>query len=436
MRILMVLFLAVIVLEGAIRKWILPEFANQVFILKDLTLAATFLAFALSGRARLPRSETILLWGLWALYAIGMVLLAGFSLQSMIGLRYYLAPLPLLLIVPALIRDVEDLDRIARWAVWVTFPIGALAVAQYYSPIDSPLNTYAWGNEDIATFGNEDDGYLSDAPPRVRVTATFSYISTYASFLSATWLLAWLALLRARNRLERLASGAAVLLIAVNMAMNGSRALVAVALLSCIPLAWKLLRTIGPIWGQIVVGVGSIAALSASVAVFEPFVLTAQRGDEAEVITRIRGMALTPIGTFQAIGWVGGGIGATFGGGEQLGVGPANEGFDEVHVDRMGLEGGYLGYTLVLLLKIVLVVQAFNVYRRLRGHALQPWALTALMVQLSSHWQIPFYNAVAAAYYFGAIGLMYWVDNQWRASRRRRAPPEVLAGLPPWRSPT
>lgn len=164
MRILMVLFLAVIVLEGAIRKWILPEFANQVFILKDLTLAATFLAFALSGRARLPRSETILLWGLWALYAIGMVLLAGFSLQSMIGLRYYLAPLPLLLIVPALIRDVEDLDRIARWAVWVTFPIGALAVAQYYSPIDSPLNTYAWGNEDIATFGNEDDGYLSDAP--------------------------------------------------------------------------------------------------------------------------------------------------------------------------------------------------------------------------------------------------------------------------------
>jgi hypothetical protein len=345
----------------------------------------------------------------------------GFSLQSLIGLRYYLMPLPLILIVPALIRDADDLDRIAKWAVWLTFPIGGLAVMQYFSPLDSPLNTYAWGGDEISSFGSEDDGYLTDTPMRARVTSTFSYISTYAAFLAATWLLAWLAVLRGRTRRERWLAGAALLLIAFNMAMNGSRALVLVAAFSGLPFAWAALRQLGAFWSQILVASFALAMIFAGINIFEPFVLTAMRGDEEEALERIMGMLLTPYSTFSSINPIGAGVGATFGGYEQIGERTTIEGFDEVNVDRIGIEAGYAGYALLLVLKLTMVAKTVGVYNRLRGNPLRPWALAALLVQLGAHWQIPFYNAVAAVYYFSALGLVYWLDDELKRMHKPSA---------------
>ena len=269
LRRLIGLFLLVVVVEGAVRKWFLPELSNTVFAVKDVMLAGAFAAFALSGQTRLPKSADLWLWVAWAALAMSHALIAGLSLQTIIGLRYYLAPLPLIVIVPALIRDADDLDRLASWAVWITFPIGALAIAQYFSPLDSPLNTYAWGGDEVSSFGNEDDGYLTDTP-RARVTSTFSYISTYAAFLAVSWLLAWLALLRGRTAFDRRLAGAALLLIAFNMGMNGSRALLLVALLSGMPFAWMLLRKIGAVWAQVLAACLSVAVAYAGISISNP----------------------------------------------------------------------------------------------------------------------------------------------------------------------
>jgi hypothetical protein len=62
-----------------------------------------------------------------------------------------------------------------------------------------------------------------------------------------------------------------------------------------------------------------------------------------------------------------------------------------------------------------MLAKSFGVYSRLRGQSLRPWALAALLIQFGSHWQIPFYNAVAAISYFSAIGLVYWLDERLRA---------------------
>lgn len=414
LRLLIGLFLLVVVVEGAIRKWFLPELSNAVFALKDVMLASAFAAFALSGQTRLPKSQAMVLWVAWVALAMAHAVIAGFSLQAIIGLRYYLAPLPLIVIIPALIRDPDDLDRLASWAVWLTFPIGALAIAQYFSPLDSPLNTYAWGGDEVSSFGNEDDGYLTDSP-RARVTSTFSYISTYAAFLAASWLLAWLAVLRGKTAFDRWLAGAALLMIAFNMGMNGSRALVLVALLSGMPFAWMLLRKIGAVWGQVLVACLAAVVAYAGARIFEPFVLTVQRGDEAEALERIRGMLMTPLATLASVDFFGMGIGHTFGGFEQIGEQLIIEGFDEVNVDRIGIETGYVGYTLLLVIKFAMLAKSFGVHSRLRGHSLRPWALAALLIQFGSHWQIPFYNAVAAISYFSAIGLVYWLDERLRA---------------------
>jgi hypothetical protein len=60
-RALIACFLLFVVLEGAIRKWFLPELSNVVFVTKDVMLAGAFVAFILSGRQKLPRSQDLAL---------------------------------------------------------------------------------------------------------------------------------------------------------------------------------------------------------------------------------------------------------------------------------------------------------------------------------------------------------------------------------------
>ena len=418
LRVLLVCFLIVVVVEGAIRKWVLPEYSNAAFLLKDIVLFTAFAVYLLQRRRNFPLSQDVAIWSIWALLVAGYAVIAGFSFESLVGLRYYLAPLPLVLLVPSLIQSSGDLERVAAWAVRLSVPIGILAVVQYFSPVDSPLNTYAWGGEEGSSFGVEDEGFFSGVA-RPRVTATFSYISTYAAFLSASWLLAWVSLLRGRSTVDRWLAGGALILTAFNMGMNGSRALLLVAIITGLPFLISLLKQLGNLRAQLVVMGLILAVATVGVSFFEPFALTAERGgDTEEVIERISGVLLTPYATLSEVPFFGAGIGSTFGGYEQLGYRDAVAGFDEINLDRVGVELGVVGYLLLLALKILMIAKAIRVYFRLPPGDLRYWALAALLIQLSSYWQIPFYNAVAAIYYFCAIGLVYWLDGE---AKRHRA---------------
>jgi len=429
LRTLVLVFVLLVIVEGAIRKWLLPEFSTGVFVFKDIVLLLAFGAYIGLRHSRFPRSLDVVVWPVWAVLVLGYAAMAAFSFESLVGLRYYLAPLPLIVLVPELLRDTRDLERIATWGVAISVPIGVLATLQYVSPLDSPLNTYAWGSEGVASFGVEEEGLFSSLE-RPRVTGTFSYISTYASFLTAVWLLGWLALLHATSARFRGFAAAALVLILFNMGMNGSRALLVIALVTGLPFALMFLARIGAIWSQwLAVGL-FLLALLAGATVFEPFALTAARGDEEEGLERIVGALLGPLSTLSSVNWLGEGIGTTFGGYEQIGrVG--GEGFDEVNVDRVGIELGVLGYALMLLIKVSMLLRALVVYRRATNVRLRHWALAAFLVQASTVWQIPFYNSVAAIYYFASIGLIYWIDDQESRVRAELRRPGGVSALPP-----
>src|SRR5438105_3535509 len=235
LRKLIAAFLVIVIMEGAFRKWVLPEYGTQIFLIKDVLLFLAFATYA-ARREHDPPPDTAM-WILWITLVIVYSVVAGLSFQSLVGTRYYLAPLPLLVVIPALIRGPDDLDRFAVWAIRISIPIGFLAVIQYYSPIDSQLNTYAWGTDaGIASFGVESSDF-GMAPERPRVTATFSYISTYAAFLGAVWILAWLSLLHSSARRDRWVAAFGLVLILVNMGMNGSRSLLVLAVLTGLPFA-------------------------------------------------------------------------------------------------------------------------------------------------------------------------------------------------------
>jgi hypothetical protein len=417
-------------IEGAVRKWILPEYSNEVFAVKDVVLFLAFATYVTRRPQRMPKGPSLMVWVFWALIAISYAAIGGFTLENLIGLRYYLAPLPLLVIIPELIRTPEDLTQIAKWTVRIALPIGVLATVQYFSPPDSRINSYAWSVDEAgATFG------LGDAlqPDRARVTGTFSYISTYASFLTAAWVLAWLCLLHSKSRFDRWLSAIGLVLTSFNMGMNGSRLLLLTAVATGLPFSIALVRQLGSIRTQalalaVIFGVGYIGT-----SIFEPFALTAERGDMAEALERISGALLTPYTTLSEADLVGSGIGYTFGGLEQLGFRTSTP-FDEINLDRIGVEVGVFGYAYLLFLKLFMLWKTVRAYMVVNSTHIRHWLMAALLIQLNSMWQIPFYNSVAAIFYFSAIGLVYWVEAQFGAVKRA-VPPGLFQGTEPaWSS--
>jgi|SRR6185312_11093753 len=433
LRKLTALFFVVLILEGAVRKWVLPQYGTELFVVKDLVLLAASVTYFL-GRYHPARTRDLWVWALWVGVVCALALATGPTIETLVGLRYYLAPLPILLIVPALLRDVRDLDLFARWAVRISFPIGVLAILQYYSPVDSVLNTYAWGNEGgIATFGVESADFES-VVDHARVTGTFSYISTFAAFLTATWILAWLSLLHSRSRRAAILAGLSIVLTFVNMGMNGSRSLLAFAVVTGVPLLLVFFSRHGLMRsrGFIVTACVGVAIAMGAAAIIKPAELTFERGDAREGVDRAFNVLSMPIATLQDSGWLGEGLGSTFGGYEALGLAGV-QGFDEIHVDRIGLELGLVGYVLMLVAKLIVFWRTFRLIARAPKGPIRDWAAVALAMQINPPWSIPFYNSIAAILYFSGVALVYWLDMQVNrlrvADAARRAGRVSLAGV-------
>src|SRR5262249_41045208 len=115
-------------------------------------------------------------------------------LVGALGFKAYFLYVPLIYVMPAAVRSDRELVVDLRRYILLPIPVGLLGAAQFLSPSSSVLNSYARteGAEGyVSTFGSSDF---------VRVTATFSYITGYASYLVAITilLLAYLAATRWR----------------------------------------------------------------------------------------------------------------------------------------------------------------------------------------------------------------------------------------------
>ncbi len=99
--------------------------------------------------------------------------------MGIFGFKAYFFYVPLLFVLPAAFPSDAALYRFLRRYALISIPVGLLAMAQFFSPASSFLNTYARSNEDayVATFGSS---------TYVRVTATFSFITGYTTYLLAT----------------------------------------------------------------------------------------------------------------------------------------------------------------------------------------------------------------------------------------------------------
>jgi hypothetical protein len=213
-----------LVLEGAIRKWILPQASDLIYFLKDIVLAGAYLQYygfsrknkSIHIKADLIKILISMVAG-WALFQAFNPSL-GSPIVGLFGLRGYLFYIPLMWMLSAMFQSEDELYKFLRLHLLLVFPVSLLGIAQFFSPASSPLNVYAPGEvKAVATFG---------VTSAVRVTGTFSYLSGYSVYLLISFALLITLLSIHQSRVWWLASILEMFLVTVNSFMTGARGLV------------------------------------------------------------------------------------------------------------------------------------------------------------------------------------------------------------------
>lgn len=214
------LYFWLLLVEGALRKWVLPQLSNPLLIIRD---PVVILIYILALRARVfPTNVWVWSLGIISFFSLAISFIALWPylvpsrivLVSAYGFRSNFLHLPLIFLIPRVFRP-EDVKRIGWWILILLVPMSLLMVAQFNAAPDSLLNRTAGGEGEQITAGSG----------KVRTAATFSFvIGVVAYFSLATGFLVWAALKRGVfKNWVLLGAGVAIL---IGVAVSGSRSVV------------------------------------------------------------------------------------------------------------------------------------------------------------------------------------------------------------------
>ncbi len=214
------LYFWLLLIEGALRKWVLPQLTNPLLIIRD---PVVLLIYVLAFRARVfPRNAWVFSLGIIGFLSVAVSFIAlwtylspsRIALVSAFGFRANFLHLPLIFLMPRVLRP-EDVKRIGWWCLVLAVPMSLLMVAQFRAAPDSLLNRTASGEGEM----------LMSALGKVRTAGTFSFVvGVVAYFALVTGFLVWAALKRNVYKSWVLFAAATALLIGI--AVSGSRSVV------------------------------------------------------------------------------------------------------------------------------------------------------------------------------------------------------------------
>lgn len=214
-------YLFLLIFEGALRKWVVPQFSAPLLIVRDPVALAIYV---LALRARVfPFNVYVVSIAIIAIlsWAAGIIVLAPYVAMKTVllitayGVRSDFLHLPLIFILPAVL-DLEDVKRIGRWTIIGMVPMALLMVVQFNAAPESFINTAAGVGEGMQ---------LGAGGGKIRPPGPFSFISGavyYLSAVAAFLLHAVLARLPYKTWLLAAAGGALL----VGMGVSGSRSTV------------------------------------------------------------------------------------------------------------------------------------------------------------------------------------------------------------------
>ncbi len=160
------IYFLLLIFEGALRKWILPQYSAPLLVIRDPV--GMLIIFEAYRTNKWPERWTVIT-GILAVGLLGLclmqVLVGGNPwVAALYGLRSDLLPFPVAFIMGENL-DAEDLRKFGVCTLWLWLPEAALCVAQYLAPSSSLLNVGAYR-------GGAQIGYVGAG---VRASGTFSF---------------------------------------------------------------------------------------------------------------------------------------------------------------------------------------------------------------------------------------------------------------------
>lgn len=168
--------------EGALRKWLLPQGQELVYLAKDVVLAGAYARFFLFSDPEIRR------WRIEGGTAglLVLILIVSFSalnpnigsiILAIYGLKIYLFYIPVAFMIPVIYREEGSLMRDLNWYVLLAVPICMLGFIQFFAPAGSIWNVYAQQSVDSVAIS------FGEISSKARITGTFSFITGYATFV-------------------------------------------------------------------------------------------------------------------------------------------------------------------------------------------------------------------------------------------------------------
>jgi hypothetical protein len=426
--------LVLLVFEGALRKWVLPEAQAALYLAKDVVLLGAYIGFfARRGLGQPPRQALPFVALLALAVAHGTLELLNPALPSFalafVGWRAYFFYVPLLFIVPHLFASFDSLYRgLTRYAL-LAAAVAALGLLQFYSPVDSFINTnvqHEPGARNVIEF--HDIG-------RVRVAGTFAFVSGFATYLLASALLLGgiIAAKGWRIKQNAILYGALTLVIAAMFA-TGSRG----AVYSLVAAAGTYVL-VSILKGDLAIGTGVRAFIGVAVFALGLWLLLPDPAgafmhrvaDTDDTLSRLASPLVEPFDILEKAGPLGFGIGAAHQAAAFL-LGSAHPWWTdglvaEAETSRVMLELGIVGFLLVFLFRILITLAALRAAFIFKSPQASTLALTlALYLGLQIFGAVIF-NPTNDVLYWCAVGLLFALYRfEARARRAAAAPRGVL----------
>lgn len=382
--------LVLVLYEGAIRKWVLPQASDLVYFAKDVFLIGAYFRFFTEKRSPL--------WKRWkpvpvtAIQVCGVIVLLGVLnpnigsvSAALLGAKGYLLYVPLLFVVPTLFEDFDELRDTLVWYVLLTIPIGLLGVLQFKSDRFSVLNTYA-GGVDGANVS------MIIGSDTVRITGTFSYLSGHVVYTCVFFTLNMALICASEIPFRRVLTFVSLPLLVGNAFMSGSRAAIAtqvfVAVGFVVALSMssngRLRRSLLPL------SLAGIGIALATVYLF-PDALDASVGRMANSSDSFYGRTIeAPIShlnlAYSRVGLLGAGIGTTTPAvsalRSRLGLSPVafHPGYYDGEMSQVMAELGLVGFCGWYSLRLLVMMALLRAYWTASNDLSKPLALGAILL--------------------------------------------------------
>lgn len=160
-------YVILLITEGALRKWLLPQFAEPLLVVRDPILLLIY-ALAILGGV-FPTNVFVIAAGALAASSVMASVLAGQNnfLVIAYGIRINYLHLPLMWVMGQVMNR-RDVERLGTFLLLIAIPMTLIMVRQFNSPMN------AWINRGV---GSDEGGQIFGADGRIRPPGLFAFIT-------------------------------------------------------------------------------------------------------------------------------------------------------------------------------------------------------------------------------------------------------------------